>query len=170
MNRLPNLAAALAAGLCFPAVATAQAAKPCVTPIESEAVVSYLLPPLVTGIAGACQQSLGPDAYIEREAPRLSDRLRPAAHNAWPAARAAVQRVAKLPLPPEIMGDAAEGAIGPILAAGIAGQANPDTCRTADRLLAALDPLPPRNLAQAMALFLELGVAKDDKAPFRICS
>ena len=161
--------AALAA-LALPAAATAQVARPCVSEAESVAVMAYVLPALVTKLGDKCAPTLGDDAFLPREAGRLARDLREESTRAWPVARVAAERIGKREIPAGgIAGSIARSAVAPVAAEQIAAAFDVKDCRVADRLLADLAPLPPRRLASVMALFMELGVADNDKVPFRVC-
>ena len=159
---LPTLAI-----LALPTAAVAQTARPCISVAENEAVVSYILPSLVTKIAAKC----GTNApYLARQGKRLAASLIANSDAAWTPARVAAARVTSQTVPADGAGGRiAKAAVGPALADGIAGGFNAKACATTDRLMEQLAPLPTENLAGVLALFLELGIADNDKVPYRVC-
>lgn len=145
-------------------------ARDCISPAENEAVVAYVLPDLVAALQTRCGRSLPDNAFLKTRSTALQKKLEPQAERAWPRARTAAQRFAGTSLPVEGRFEGvAKAALAPAAALAIAQGFDGERCRIADRLLAELAPLPPENLAGVMALFLELGIADNDKVPFRVC-
>ena len=163
-----------AAAACLFAASTTAVAqsdtRPCLTRAENEAVVAYVLPELIGALENRCASTLTARAFLGTRSAALRAKLEPQAQKAWPRARNAAQRVvgSNLPVDGPFEG-VAKKALAPALANVMAQNFDAERCRIADRLLAELAPLPPENLAGAMALFLEIGLAERDDAPVRVC-
>ena len=164
--KLATFALCLAA-TALPTAAIAQTPRPCVSVAENESVVGYILPSLVDKLATRCGAA---SPYLRANAPRLAAALQPGSEASWAAARVAAQRVSGQSIPSGgTAGRIAQAALGPALAEGIAGGFETKNCGAVDRLMAQLAPLPTKNLTAVMALFLELGLAENEKAPYRVC-
>lgn len=146
-------------------------ARPCISERQSEAVVAYVLPTLVPAMAVRCLPQIGTQSYLVRNAQRLATRFGPGSSAAWPDARAAVERISRIRIPTDgIEATLAQGALGAGVSATIAAAFDGTNCQAVDRLLEDLEPLPPANFASVMALFLEVGIARNDRVPFRVCT
>ncbi|TCD02263.1 hypothetical protein EYB45_09805 [Erythrobacteraceae bacterium CFH 75059] len=158
-------AAAALATLAMPAAAAAQQQR-CVTRAESQAVVAHLMPDLLRSVQSRCGPLLGESSFLRDNAGSLAERMTPLSRSSWPAARAALERQSGSALPdnPAIL-DLGRQA----LAGGVANSLDADSCRLTDQLLTHLAPLPPENLANVFALFLEAGANTNRQAPLRVC-
>ena len=155
----------LALALPF-AAALPAAAQSCISRAESQAVVAHLLPDLVESVERRCVPILGRGTFLEAQGGRLADSSRPLSSRAWPAARQALERQSGSRLPDEgFILDIGRRAITDGIADGMDGEA----CRVTDELLAQLAPLPPENLANVFALFLEQGLNGDPDSALRVC-
>lgn len=173
-NRTMRLVGWIAAWAALGGTALAQtrpAGRPCISERQSEALVAYVLPTLIPAMAVRCLPQLGAQSYLARNAQRLAARFGPGSVAAWPEARGAVERVARIRIPADgIEATLAQGALGAGVSATIAAAFDGANCSAVDRLMADLEPLPPANFASAMALFLELGIARNERIPFRVCA
>ena len=148
------------------ALAVPAAAQNCISRAESQAVVAHLLPDLIESVEDRCVPLLGRGTFLELEGERLADSARPLSSRAWPAARQALERQSGSRLPDEgFILDIGRRAITDGIADGMDGEA----CRVTDELLAQLSPLPPENLANVFALFLEQGLNGDPNGALRVC-
>lgn len=153
--------------LALPSVAVAQTARPCISVAENEAVVGYILPSLVTKLASRCGAGA---PYLRANGARVAATLQANSDTRWAAARVAAQRVSGNAIPATGAGGRiAQAALGPALADGIAGGFETKNCAVTDRMMEQLAPLPAENLAGVLALFLEVGIAENDKVPYRVC-
>ena len=151
--------------LALPASAMAQDSR-CISRSESRAVVTHLMPVLVDSVAKKCRTTLGRDAYLSTRSRSLSDRLTPQSRSAWPAAKRALERQSGSPLPDnETLLQFGRVAI----ADGVAKDMDRAACATTNDLLEQLAPLPPRNLANVFALFLETGLNNAKDSPLKVC-
>ncbi len=149
----------------LPASAIAQDQK-CVSRAESQAVVSHLMPNLLTTLEKNCSRKTGDGLYLSANAKRLSDRFGPASQRAWPVTKAVFERQGDAPLPDnETLLEFGRMAI----AEGITGNLKAEECRTVDTLIEQLAPLPPQNFANVFALFLELGMNEAKDSPIKVC-
>ena len=159
---LTALALGAAAALA-PALASAQGS--CISRAESQAVVAYLMPDLVDQAAKRCAPLLGP-SYLGERGGALADRMTPLSRAAWPDAKRALERQSGTALPDGgILVDIGRVAI----AEGIVRELDGESCAVLDPMLAHLDPLPPENLANVFALFLEAGMNGDPDSDLRVC-
>lgn len=161
------------AALALLATAGTAAAAPagqCLTPAELDAVTRATLPEVAGTVIARCRPSLPATSYLARRGDALVARLRPQAEAALPTAGAALARSFGQPalanLKPETMRD--------LVTAGLTSELNrlrPSDCGAVDRGMALLDPLPPANLAGAVAFVLtEAGRGNRGRGnPFRLC-
>jgi len=159
--------------LAIPANAIAQAAeKKCVEPVEAQAIVTFMLPGAFEALSDQCRATLPEDAVLSRSGKNLADRYRPEADAAWPMARQAFGKMADESMI-KLLDDKT---LKSLLSAGIASELpkrfKTKDCATVDRFVAALEPLPAKNVAMLLGAFIELGARSDggsSGAPFKIC-
>ncbi len=157
---------ALSATGAHAAADTAQ--KPCLTPVEAQALVTALMPPAVRAVNGACSGALPAGAYLRTNADRLAQRYAAPAVAAKPAAASALGKIAGAgdQITPETFDSFAGMLVGELVTKGI----KPDVCTKVDRVAALLDPLPPPNLAGFVAAILEFTSDDAKKGPdLKIC-
>lgn len=165
-------AAALAAAalLIAPVGAQAQTSGACISRVEGDAVVRYMLPDIVTGYATRCVPQLSVTSYFARNAQTLAQRFSPQSAAAAPVAREALARSVGLR---ELAG-LSDATIRELVKAGLAqalALTKPRDCGVADKILEALDPLPPANMARLLVAFLELGKERPGNGnPLRLCT
>lgn len=158
-----RLALALAA-MALPAAAVAQAPL-CLPEYQAAAVVTFVLPSLVTGLAHRCGPTLPPDAYLTANAGALADRYRPDADYAWPTARAAIARLFTQflgqKMPDEMNSDVVRQLAEPLIGNLLAKQVHTGDCATADAAVATLAPLSGRDVGRLAALGAAIADRKD---------
>ena len=155
------------------AASAADAAKPCLTPDEAEAVALVAMPELIRGVGVACAATLPANALIRQPGSALIGKYQAAADASWPAARSALAKVA----PPEIgtvlQSDYARPMLTGIMTAALLGKVKPANCEPIDRAAGLLSPLPPQNTASLVVMLLQLvGEDKEKKneaSPIPIC-
>lgn len=142
----------------------AQAAEPpCLTAREFTDLSSYSLPSIITGTAQRCSATLGPDAFLKRSGATLASRFAAEKAAAWPGARAAFLKLSGggNSDAANLLGSLPDDKLQPMadaLVEGLIGQQIPvERCRTIDRAVRLLAPLPPRNFAELIALAAGLG-------------
>lgn len=170
MNTIRMAAAAWLAVSATGAQAAAETAqkKPCITPVEVQALVTAVAPPAIGAVTRACSPMLAATAYLRTNGDRLAKRYEVAALAAKPAAASAFAKLsgANGDVTPEMF----DAFVGPLLGELIAKDIKPDVCGKIDRIAALLDPLPATNLTGLIAAVFEF-VADDSKKapPFEIC-
>ncbi len=163
MNRWAAPALAMLAIAAMPATALAQ--QKCMSRAESRAVVAHLMPDLVASAATRCGRS-GSAPYLAANGTRLAERMTPLSRRNAPAAIRALEKQSGTKLPDnELILRLGRAAI----ADGVTREMDADACTMVDRLLEQLAPLPPENLANVFALFLEAGATNAKKSPITIC-
>lgn len=175
MARLTLLLAASL--LAAPQVAAAAADPACLTPREFTALSTYALPSVIGGTSRACAAQLPETAFLRRNGPDLAARYALSKPRAWPEAKAAFLKMSAerdpgaadlfAAMPDDALQQVADAAFAGI----VAGQVKPGSCRTIDRVVALLSPLPPENTAELIALAAGLG-AKSGEArigKFALC-
>lgn len=177
MRRLFSVSAALLCTL-LPLQASAQATRACLTAKETQALVSFALPDVISAVTTKCALAAGKDSYLGTSGTALSERYRPAANAAWPTARPAIR---KLAVPDGQLLDAMpdeslKGFAGALAATAIVRGIKPQQCSDIDRGMRLLSPLPPENLSMLVGFMLEIlsrptaqaALAKA-KPPFNLC-
>jgi len=172
MNK--GFAAACALWLGMGATTAATAAGPCLRGPEVESLAAVALPDLIRGAGVACLNTLPPEALVRQPSSELVQRYQAAADAAWPAARAALGRVA----PPEIAGllnsDLVRPMLTSLITAALIGKVKPGDCRAIDRASNLLAPLPPQNTAGLVGMVLQLvaeeKAKKQESTPIPICT
>ncbi|WP_404339247.1 hypothetical protein AB2M62_08170 [Sphingomonas sp. MMS12-HWE2-04] len=158
---------ALSATSAHAAADTAQK-KPCITPIEAQALVTAIAPHAIKSVTEACSPTLPTRAYLRMNGDDLAKRYQLAAAAARPAAISAFGKISGSdePVTPEMF----DAFAGPLIAELIAKDIKPDVCEKIDRIAALLDPLPATNLAGLVAAIFEFAADDSKKAPpFEIC-
>jgi len=170
VSRLGLVAAVMA--ITSADIAAAQARKPCLTPPEFEAIVTFGLPDIVTSVAQRCSPVLAPAAFLTVRSTALVARYRPDAEAAWPATRSVLAKLYD-PTLMKLIGDkAVRNLVTASIAAEIPKRIKPSDCGRIDAFGAALEPLPARNLARLIGLVGSLnssGMATDPGSPFALC-
>ena len=175
--RFPRLSACLLA-LALPSSVLAQSTLPCLTPREAQAMVSFTLPDIITGLGQKCGAVLGPTSFLAQSGKEMADRYRPLAAAAWPQARPGLRKLAgenaaMLDLMPD---ETLKFFSAGLAATAVIKQVDPAACSDVDRILRAVAPLPPENMSMLVGILLEISsrpkaqaaVAKA-KSPFNIC-
>lgn len=124
----------------------AQAAGPCLTMPEAQAVTLVALPAIIRSAGIACA-ALPPNAVIRQDSGPFIDRYTAAADHAWPAAQAALIRLGSPAIAPLVQSQAARPLLAGLLAPLIVGEINPVSCPAIDHMAGLLAPLPPENVA-----------------------
>lgn len=158
-----------AAALALPTAATAQSAK-CLTPPEAQGLITYALPSAIRAISGQCAKTLPATASLIQTGPLIAARYQPDADRAWPLARNAFDKMSGIKLT-ETLGEAgAKGLLETAFSTGLADNVKPKDCPVIDRILAALEPLPAKNMSMLLLAAIELGGKGDKKPPLSICA
>jgi len=158
--------AALAALLVV--ASAASAAEPCLQPREAENLVVFVLPALTDAMARKCAPLLPASATLTRSGAALVARYRPDSIAAWPDAKVAFGKISGGETLGFLSDDVNRKVIEEATSAAIVADLKAKDCAMIDRFVGALSPLPARNVAQLVALFLEVG-RKEGKSPMSIC-
>jgi hypothetical protein len=141
----------------------------CLERPQAEGLMTYALPAIISGIATQCSQSLPATSALVQSGPIIAGRYQVEADKAWPAARAAIDRMAGFKIA-SITGEAGtKKLIKMSLSKGISEQVKPSDCPKIDRLLNILQPLPAQNMAAFFVAMMEFSGGKENKNPIKIC-
>ena len=144
--------AALALLAC--AAMPVQAQRPCVTTAEAEALTLVALPAIIRETGRVCAARLPATSLVRRASGPFLAKYDTEADRAWPRARAAIGRLS-IGLADGLLGsELARPLLVSLVAPQIVGRIAPEDCGTVDRLVGALEPLPPRNTADVVVTAL----------------
>lgn len=174
MNILSRSTAALLA-LALPAAAAPAATQPCFTPEEAQNLITVMLPDAIGLIAEKCRPALPADSFLSRDSAGLIARYEPVAETAIRTLRPTMSKF----IPGrDVLDKLDDDTLRKMLAAGVSTQLardlKPERCADVERVVVALAPLPPENMAMLFgALFRFLSrVPKSggkSSGPFQIC-
>lgn len=150
------------------ASSAASAAEPCLQPREAEDLVVFVLPALMEAMARKCSPLLPANATLSRSGTALSMRYRPESSAAWPSAKLAFDKISGGDTLSFLSEDVNRAVIEQASSAAIVAEFKAKDCTMVDRFVGALSPLPARNVAQLVSLFMEIG-GKEEKSPMNIC-
>ena len=142
----------------------------CMTREEARALALFILPDAVASLREKCDATLPVDAYLKTSG--ASERFRTDRDKNWPLARLAFAKMGGGGAAFDLIGEKATRAlITGAITAGITRDVKPKACGGADRMLAALAPLPTANIGMLLDSFflLGLGNAADKSGGFKIC-
>lgn len=167
-----GLSVALALGALATSVqATAQAAKPCLTPTEAEAMVLAMAPDALRTVGVACAADLPAGALIRQNSGPFIDRYQAEADRAWPLAGGAIAKI----IGPEASAIANSTLLRPLVTTlmvpMIVGKVKPKDCPEIERIVSLMAPLPPRNFAALAVTIYRLSQdgKPDRKSPLKLC-
>lgn len=144
--------------------AAAQTAGPaaCLSVVQAEALVTYILPKAVDASRTKCAANLPANAPLMiANSPQLA-KYRAASETAWPQAKKAVNVLAGDKLPPN-MDDALLRPIADAMVTQlISNEIKPKDCATIGKIYGDLAPLPSANLASLLITVVQ-ATAKDGK-------
>jgi hypothetical protein len=172
MRRISILAAfALCVGLG--ATGAQAAAQQCVTSDEASELMLVLAPEAIKAAGTLCARTLPSTALLRQANSPLLARYQAEADAAWPQARSAIGRIGGL----DANGLGDSDLMRPLLTAlvlpTITGELKPKDCSAVDHIVTLLAPLPPRNAAELVVAFMQLGNANEagriEKHAFPIC-
>jgi hypothetical protein len=167
---------AISALFAICSVQAAAAQTPCLTSAEARNVVAAALPDLVLAISNKCKPALASDAYLTKSGANLAGKFKSSANASWPAAKKAVVKVAgdKAQLLASLPDETSRALLSVGINAMITNGLTTQNCTVTNRILAALDPLPAANFADAFSAVIETEMAKPKPSgkepPFKICA
>ena len=171
MKRSISAAIALLGMVSFPNPGMAQiAAGACIPEDQAQALVTVVLPDMLTTAQRICMPGLPRNAYLSNLNAGYMNRLRAAQNAALPKARTALGTLAG----PQGAALAQSGFALPMIQTLMSGlvtkELQPEDCPAASKILRNLEPLPPANLASVIVTAIEVGARKHkDEAAFQIC-
>lgn len=168
MTRMTGRLARAALISACAASSAASAAEPCLQPREAEDLVVFVLPSLMEAMARKCSSLLPANATLSRSGTVLSLRYRPESNAAWPSAKLAFDKISGGDALAFFNDDVNRAVIEQATSAAIVEEFKAKDCNMIDRFVGALSPLPARNVAQLVSLFMEVG-GKEEKLPMNIC-
>lgn len=151
--------------------------RPCLTGAEAEALATVALPDIVRQTGTTCAAQLPPTSLLRKTASPMLQRYDAEADRAWPAARAAIVKLSE-PAADLLLGSQfARPLLATLVTPLIVGRIAVKDCRTIDRLVSLLEPLPPRNTAGVIVTTLQYlhsakqpGEGKNPVATLPLCS
>ncbi len=151
----------------------AEAEKPCLEAAEAQALLVFILPGTFTQVSDQCRDALPPTSTLTRVGRTLATRYQPEAEAAWPLARAAFGKMSDPAMLKLLGDDTLKKLVSAGVASGITKAIKPKDCGTVDQFVAALEPLPARNMAMLVGALMEAGSKMDANgnrnSPFKIC-
>ncbi|RJF91378.1 hypothetical protein [Sphingomonas cavernae] len=145
---------------CGPAHAAATA--DCVTGDEVKAIALVLLPEALDATAKVCASVLPATALLRKTDAPIFERYRVEKAPAMELARAAFARIAGLGDSDEVNNAGLE-LMRAMLVPQLSAEIKPADCGAINRMIELFEPLPPENMAGAIATILQI-VAKEDAA------
>lgn len=146
-SRKLGKAAGVCAALAIVASPTQAQQRACVTTAEAEALTLVAMPQIIRETGRVCAGRLPPTSIVRRPSGPFIGKYDAAADAAWPVARAAVGKLALGLADGLLTSDFARPLLVSLIVPQIVGRISVQDCGTIDRLVAQLEPLPPRNTA-----------------------
>ena len=128
--------------------------RPCLTPPQAEAVALVALPEVIRQAGVACAGELAATSLLRRAQSPMLARYDAEADRAWPAARGAIVKLVDPQAEALLGSDFARPLLTTLIAPLVVGRVALKDCGTIDRLVTALEPLPPRNTASVLVTAL----------------
>ena len=172
MRRI-SISAAFALCMGLGASGAQAAVQPCVTSDEASVLMLVLAPEAIRAAGTLCSRSLPSTALLRQTNSSLLARYQAEADAAWPQARSAIGKIGGL----DATGLGDSELMRPLLTAmvlpAITGELKPRDCAAVDHIVTLLAPLPPRNAADLVVAFMQLGNAdkasRNEEQAFPIC-
>lgn len=154
--------ATLAAALL--SASAANAATPCVTTPEATSIALVAMPAAIRQVGQICAPQLPATSLLRQPGSAFLARYQAEADRAWPAARAALARVAGPDIAPLLQSDFTRPMLVSLLAPALTDFVQPKDCADLDRIVTLAQPLPPWNAAGLIVATLKL--TRDKQAQF----
>jgi hypothetical protein len=156
-------------GLSQSAVVHAAETGNCLSVIQAEALVTYLLPKAVDTSRAKCSASLPATSPLMIENSEQLAKYRAASENAWPQAKSAVNRLAGDKLPPD-MDDALLRPIADAMFTQLISQEiKSKDCAVIGKIYGDLEPMPTTNLASLAITIVQASSKEGKKQDIPIC-
>lgn len=149
---------ALLAVFGLPGMAQAQTVQTCVTRAEAQNLMQFVLPDVITGMRDKCGKTLPATAYLPKSGGVLAQRYKPGAAQAWPKAKPIALRLAgdMAKLLASMPDEAMKTLAGSFVGTAVAKEVPSENCGSIDRVMEAVAPLPPENMARLMVTLMEM--------------
>jgi hypothetical protein len=147
--------ALLTLALVATATAPVAAQTACITTPEAEAMTLVALPDVIRQTGIVCAGRLPAGSLIRDPSSRLVSRYAAEAERAWPVARGAIVKLSDPAVDIMLDSEFARPLLTSLLVPMLVGRIAPADCGTIDRLVALLEPLPPRNTAGIVVATLQ---------------
>lgn len=138
--------------LALPGVALAQ--TPCLSGPEAESIALVAMPDIILETGRVCT-ALAATSLVRRTSGPFLAKYQIEADRAWPAARRAIAKLSDPSVSMLLESDYARPLLVSIFVPQILGRVQPSDCRTIDRLVTLLEPLPARNTAGIVVATLQ---------------
>ncbi|TPG42958.1 hypothetical protein EAH79_03780 [Sphingomonas koreensis] len=161
---IKSLFLSVGAACWFASSAAASAATPCVTTTEATSIALVAMPELIQQVGQICAGVLPPASLVRQTGGAFLVKYQIEADRAWPAARAALARVAGPDIAPLLQSDFTRPMLTSLLGPALIGTVQPKDCRQIDHMATLLQPLPARNTAGLIVSALQF--AREKQAQF----
>lgn len=156
-------------GLAQSVAAQSTGTAACLSVVQAEALVTYILPKAVDASRAKCAASLPANAPLMIENSRQLAQYRTASESAWPQAKKAVGVLAGDKLPPN-MDDALLRPIADAMFTQLIGnEIKPKDCATIGKIYGHLAPMPSANLASLVITIVQATAKEGKKQDIPIC-
>jgi hypothetical protein len=140
----------------------------CVAPRDMGDMAAVVAPHLIEALATRCAPFRGSTSFVGSDGGRaLASRFRAEEATRSPGAVRALQALAGVDFPPNVPESVVLAFVGPSVGAQLTGL-TAERCRAADRMIAALAPLPPGNIADMVETLVTL-VPPEERSNIVIC-
>ncbi len=147
----------------------AETAPKCLSTVQAEALIMYLLPKAVDASRDRCAAVLPIDSALMAENSNRLEEYDAASESAWPQAREALAVISDDKVPAEL-DDRLVRPIADLIATTMIGDAiNPRDCRVIDKIYGDLEPMPSRNLASLAVTIIQVSTKDDANTDIPIC-
>ena len=155
-----------------PAMAHAGTQSACITEAEASALMTFMMPEALNGALKTCKAGLPKTSFLVARGDETMSRYRAAAAGSWPAAKAAFLKIAGDDDDSRTVAAMSDATLQPFVAETLSVVIAKDipvaNCPKVDRLVEALAPVPPTNVAALMTALISL-VGGKEKNDFNIC-
>lgn len=150
-------------------IAQAQESKPCLTVVQAQALITYLLPKAVDAGRSKCGATLSPTSRLMANNSEQLARYKAASEEAWPMARKAVDVMAGDRLPPETDDALVRPIADAMFTQMIGKEIKPKHCATIDKVYSDLSPMPSANIASLAVTIIQAATEGDKDQDIPIC-
>lgn len=141
----------------------------CLSVVQAEALVTYLLPIAVETSRTQCSASLPATASLLKRNSEQLAKYRAASEDAWPQAKSAVSVLAGEKLPPEIDDSLLRPIAEAMFSKMIGDEIKTKDCIIIDKIYSDLEPMPSSNLASLAITIAQAATKADEKRDIPIC-